>query len=143
MSNRERWTVYPLIFMTLGIAVKDKITRVVQTDSVVCRELKVTDRQGKPQVIVAPNMVVCHELLVTDRQGKPQVIVGSNASGGVVQLIPAGAAIPPGQPRIMPDQPEHDSEQPSDAGSRMNRRRTLRSSGSPKNPPNGHPSGEK
>ena len=114
MSNRERWTVYPLIFMTLGIAVKDKITRLVQTDSVVCRELKVTDRQGKPQVIVAPNMVVCHELLVTDRHGKPQVIVGSNASGGVVQLIPAGVAVPPGQPRIMPDQPEQESERSSE-----------------------------
>ena len=27
MSDRERWIVYPLIFLTLGIALRDKITR--------------------------------------------------------------------------------------------------------------------
>jgi hypothetical protein len=53
MSTRERWTVYPLLFLTLGIALTDKVTRQVSTDSVVCKSLLVTDRQGKAEVIVA------------------------------------------------------------------------------------------
>jgi hypothetical protein len=52
MSNRERWTVYPLLFLTLGIALKDKITKRTDTDTVICKSLYVTDRQLVPQVIV-------------------------------------------------------------------------------------------
>ena len=37
MSNRERWTVYPLLFLTLGIAVKDKIAGRWPTDTMVCK----------------------------------------------------------------------------------------------------------
>ena len=47
MSSRERWTVYPLLFLTLGIALKDKVTRSVDTDLVVCQRLFVTDQLGK------------------------------------------------------------------------------------------------
>ena len=52
MNSRERWTVYPLLFLTLGIALTDKLTRQIQTDRVICKNLLVTDRQGKPQVVV-------------------------------------------------------------------------------------------
>jgi hypothetical protein len=52
MSSRERWTVYPLLFLTLGIALTDKITQQVRTRQVVCQSLLVTDPGGKPQVIV-------------------------------------------------------------------------------------------
>ena len=55
MSNRERWTVYPLLFLTLGIALKDKITKRTDTDTVICKNLVVTDRQGAQQVIVSSN----------------------------------------------------------------------------------------
>ena len=54
MSNRERWTVYPLLFLTLGIALTDKVTRRIDTDFVRCKTLLVTNRQGEPRVIVAP-----------------------------------------------------------------------------------------
>jgi hypothetical protein len=53
MSSRERWTVYPLLFLTLGIALTDKVTRQVNTDNVVCKSLLVTDRLGKTEVVVA------------------------------------------------------------------------------------------
>jgi hypothetical protein len=54
MSNRERWTVYPLLFLTLGIALTDKVTRRVDTDFVQCKTLLVTDGRGNPRVIVTP-----------------------------------------------------------------------------------------
>ena len=54
MSSRERWTVYPLLFLTLGMTLKDKVTRQINTDRIECKTLLVTDRQGNPRVIVAP-----------------------------------------------------------------------------------------
>jgi hypothetical protein len=47
MTDRERWTIYPLLFLTLGIAVKDRIV-----DTVQCGTLVVRDRQGHQQVII-------------------------------------------------------------------------------------------
>lgn len=70
MSTRERWIVYPLLFLTLGIALTDKITRLVRTDTVVCKTLLVTDREGKLQ----------------------QVYISSGVEGGIIQAH----ANPPG-----------------------------------------------
>ncbi len=53
MSSRERWTVYPLLFLTLGIALKDKVTREITTDRVSCKALLVTDRHGDAQLALA------------------------------------------------------------------------------------------
>lgn len=47
MTDRERWTIYPLLFLTLGIAVKDRII-----DTVQCGTLVVRDRQGHQQVVI-------------------------------------------------------------------------------------------
>ncbi len=52
MSNRERWTVYPLIFLTLGIALKDKLVKLVNVDLVACKRLVVTDQKGHAEVII-------------------------------------------------------------------------------------------
>jgi hypothetical protein len=81
MNSRERWTVYPLLFLTLGIALTDKLTRQVQTDRVISKHLLQTDR------------VVCKNLLVTDRQGKPQVVVTATAGGGIVQTQANGPGL--------------------------------------------------
>src|ERR1051325_7588605 len=54
MSSRERWTVYPLLFLTLGITLKDKVTREISTDRVNCKQLLVTDRLGHPQLALSP-----------------------------------------------------------------------------------------
>jgi hypothetical protein len=47
MTDRERWTIYPLLFLTLGIAVKDRII-----DTVQCGTLVVRDRQGHQQIVI-------------------------------------------------------------------------------------------
>lgn len=69
MTDRERWAVYPLLFLTLGIAVKDKLVGVVHVDNVQCKNL------------------LCNAVLVTDRQGKQQVVVTSTAGGGLVRTL--------------------------------------------------------
>ena len=55
MTTRERWTVYPLIFLALGLAVRaavlseERLAGTVETleaDRVECRELIVRDADG-------------------------------------------------------------------------------------------------
>ena len=67
MTDRERWTVYPLLFLTLGIAIKDKLVGVVNVDNVQCSNL------------------LCNTVLVTDRERKQQVVISSDAEGGFVR----------------------------------------------------------
>jgi hypothetical protein len=64
MTDRERWTVYPLLFLSLGIAVKDKL----------------------PPKHVDVDEVRCGRLVVTDRQHRDHVVIGTTPDGGVVEL---------------------------------------------------------
>jgi len=133
MSNRERWTVYPLLFMTLGIALTDKISKRTNTDTVICKNLVVTDRQSVPQVVIQTtpvggivkaqglhtNVILGHTeklsgMLITDHKGN--VLTGSLAvqPGALVQppAVKAGempAAEAPQEPEPTP-QPQQEPE---------------------------------
>ncbi len=99
MTERERWTVYPLLFLALGIAVKDKVVRVADVDTVQCNRLVVQDRQGKEQAVLAatPTGSVMRagvidsdssrtgRLVVHDRQGREQVVIVSSPAGGLIR----------------------------------------------------------
>ena len=57
MTERERWIVYPLLFLALGASLRDKFTQQVTTDrlhagQISCEQLLVTDSE-KPDRIVA------------------------------------------------------------------------------------------
>jgi hypothetical protein len=45
MSERERWVVYPLLFLALGAALRDKLFDRTMARSIVCQELTVVDEQ--------------------------------------------------------------------------------------------------
>jgi hypothetical protein len=55
MSERERWVVYPLLFLALGAALRDKLVDRTTTKSIVCQELLVMDEQplGREPVLLA------------------------------------------------------------------------------------------
>jgi hypothetical protein len=55
MSERERWIVYPLLFLALGAALRDKLVDRTMTKSIVCQELLVVDDQplGREPVLLA------------------------------------------------------------------------------------------
>jgi hypothetical protein len=74
MTDRERWTVYPLLFLTLGIAVKDKIAGRSTADTVLCNTLVVHDRKGKEQVVISSSPV----------GGQVVTLGGKNALGVLV-----------------------------------------------------------
>jgi hypothetical protein len=54
MSDRERWIIYPLLFLALGAALRDKLIDRTTTKSLVCQELLVMDEQpmgGEPVLL--------------------------------------------------------------------------------------------
>jgi hypothetical protein len=55
MNERERWIVYPLLFLALGAALRDKLVDRTMTKSIVCQELLVVDDQplGRDPVLLA------------------------------------------------------------------------------------------
>ena len=59
MSERERWIVYPLLFLTMGIALRDKMIRPID-DEVRCRRLVVYDQNHRRVAEIAPMEVSVH-----------------------------------------------------------------------------------
>ena len=55
MSDRERWIVYPLLLLALGASLKNKLTKTVDTEHVVCRRLTLINDEGKPLMAFGAN----------------------------------------------------------------------------------------
>jgi hypothetical protein len=49
MTERERWIVYPLLFLALGAALRDKFVDPTVRKSIVCQELTVVDDEVDAQ----------------------------------------------------------------------------------------------
>ena len=47
MTERERWIVYPLLFLALGAALRDKLVDRTTTKSIVCQELTIVDDESR------------------------------------------------------------------------------------------------
>ena len=64
MTSHERWTVYPLLFLALGLAVRAAVLsderlaapppEFFEADRIECRELLVRDTDGEVLLRVAP-----------------------------------------------------------------------------------------
>jgi hypothetical protein len=101
MSTRERWIVYPLLFLTLGIALRDKIVRPAATvpeeltaKLIHCGELRVdnTVSCGHLQSV----LVQCFEMQTVAPGKKASVVVGTdpkNGAGVIRVLSPRGVPI--------------------------------------------------
>ncbi len=52
MTERERWVVYPLLFLALGAALRDKLSEHTKTKTIECQELIVYGEgsEGRPSV---------------------------------------------------------------------------------------------
>ena len=107
MSTRERWIVYPLLFMTLGIAMRDKVippnhlgnlgmqfeAGAIVTPQVRCDELRVgrvvCGRLESEQVEARQSE--CRALLVKGPNNQPVVVAGtdSNTQAGIVETFAA------------------------------------------------------
>jgi hypothetical protein len=98
MSTRERWTIYPLLFLTLGIAMRDKIVPPdlkplsVDADEIRCRDLDVDTVRCQSLVVVGTQHNRCMELGTTAAGagqleilgpgGKPVFVAGADTRAG-------------------------------------------------------------
>ena len=93
MTSRERWTVYPLLFLTLGITLKDKVTKEITTERVNCRSMYVTDREGKLQISLTSTPA--GGLLRVPTPGGPLWMLGNTGSlSGLMFVDTRGKIVP-------------------------------------------------
>jgi hypothetical protein len=111
MTSRERWTVYPLLFLAIGMAVRaaivadeDRASRVdgLDTGQIVCRELIVTGTDGT--VLVHLGRVVGDgggRIEIKDAAGVDSIAIGTRPDrrNGTVEFFddkgePAGSLGP-------------------------------------------------
>ena len=88
MTTRERWIVYPLLFLTLGIALRDKV---LPASAVLAKRIYCTELQaGKAQcgavtgreigcMRLKSGRVQCGLLSVTESDGKDRIRMGVTA----------------------------------------------------------------
>jgi hypothetical protein len=85
MTTRERWIVYPLLFLTLGIVMRDKffVPRRMTAGAIHCRELETV---GVRCSQVEAGRVQCVEVAVGNSQlgDRGLLAVGSDGSGRLV-----------------------------------------------------------
>jgi hypothetical protein len=88
MTERERWIVYPLLFLALGAGLRDKLFDQTRTKSIECQELTVTaeDRGSRPAVPLA--RIGAIERSSSDKTPAGQMLINGQL---VVESIRAGA----------------------------------------------------
>jgi hypothetical protein len=78
MSDRERWIVYPLLFLALGVALHDKMTRTIEGVALIGGKQAVVnlDRGYLATRVVEADLIRCQRLVVEQAPNKPLVIIG-------------------------------------------------------------------
>jgi hypothetical protein len=86
MSTRERWIVYPLLFLALGTAIKPKL---VPAERVTCRNLEVVDDELQPRIRLSTAASDDGEIRIINRDGKAVVLLKSGAAtqSGLIETL--------------------------------------------------------
>jgi hypothetical protein len=139
MTERERWVVYPLLFLALGAALRDKLFDRTTSRVIVCQELRVVDeditgqRPGRLLAWIRPERAIGSEPIGTlDVNGRIIRINGELLVGGSVlaknySFFPGGSwealwrglqqSLRGGRPEDGPEaKPGRESTPPADAG---------------------------
>ena len=101
MSDRERWIVYPLIFLTLGIALRDKITRTLDEMELIAGDsvqldLKYGQMRGEdPSLLLdfaqgqlSAETIRCRQLVVEEQVTTKRVIAQQSVAREVLVMGP-------------------------------------------------------
>jgi hypothetical protein len=105
MSTRERWIIYPILFMTLGIALRDKVTYHVGNPATLVEASTITSPRIRCAELQVGKLVCerlqanqsecgqsqCRALMVSGPNNKPVVVAGSdtNTRAGIVETFTA------------------------------------------------------
>jgi hypothetical protein len=86
MTSRERWTVYPLLFLALGMGLRNRQMDVMHYKAIQCEELEVIDKQGNPVAVLGTTPKQDAMLQFMDQQRRITAIVGTASSSGILRL---------------------------------------------------------
>ena len=101
MSTRERWIIYPILFLTLGIAVRDKVIPPTRWSSSVLRVAgEIVTPQLRCKQVLVDNLVCqrmesgraeCHSFWVTGPTNRPVIAAGTDAKthAGLLETLSA------------------------------------------------------
>jgi hypothetical protein len=80
MSNRERWIVYPLLFLALGFSLKARFEGDprIECEQLACRTIFVRDADGKPRIVLGAEVTSENS---TDKE------TPSHRHGGIIELL--------------------------------------------------------
>jgi hypothetical protein len=95
MTTKERWTVYPLLLLAIGLALRGELTseatmtgETISAEAIVCRELAVI---GEPLEADKPSPIIVHagrvrggaggRIEIRDATGTDAVAIGTTAEG--------------------------------------------------------------
>ncbi|MEM6798578.1 MAG: hypothetical protein AAF589_03610 [Planctomycetota bacterium] len=68
MSERERWIVYPLLFLALGAALRDKLMQQTRADQLVCQRLVMINESGVATAVLDGDQLKAIKAGVVDAQ---------------------------------------------------------------------------
>jgi hypothetical protein len=94
MTERERWTVYPLLFLSLGIAMRSKITSSLDLHEMTChtlksREVEIIGEDGGVRLVLtalAPGAGGGGVVQILSGRGKREVVLGAMPRGGLLEV---------------------------------------------------------
>ena len=103
MTDRERWTIYPLLVLSIGMQVRDKLIppTTIRTQSIHCQALTIGNGDKTPRILASANGTV--QVLGADN--KPRVVLGiAPNNAGVVDVRGSGGQR---QAAMMVDEAQH------------------------------------
>jgi hypothetical protein len=88
MTERERWVVYPLLFLALGAGLRDKLFDQTRSKSIECQELTVSaeEQAGRPPIPLA--RIGAFDRSTSDKSPAGQMLINGQL---VVESVRAGA----------------------------------------------------
>jgi hypothetical protein len=85
MTSRERWTVYPLLFLALGMQFRNKVVG-IEAKVVQCESLMIANQNGKPVARLHATALNRGQLEFLDTDGKVLLLAGTTADAKSVVL---------------------------------------------------------
>jgi hypothetical protein len=118
MSTRERWIVYPLLFLTLGIVMRDKIIppKILQVQGIAAEQIRCSQLQVDMALCnrlqagaeIVEGTVKCEDLVIIGPKGRPTVFLSTDprTKGGMItsERVQCGALAvigPEGRPTVL------------------------------------------
>lgn len=96
MSDRERWIVYPLLFLAIGLGVarngmeqSRSEDQAAEVDSLRCKTLEVVDAHGKPKIKLGTSEGGTGLIETAAANGAVMTALGTGAQGGHLTLFDA------------------------------------------------------